>query len=354
MGERKYVARVSTLTLAVIICACVAAPAQHQSEHQSQRQAQGVRAAPARTNARLTGVYRLNPERSDKLYTVVSGASSTLPFGEQQRFFIDLTARLTPPDQLAIERRGELINIASSRAPRTAFRADGRERVERTADGAARVWAAIEGDGFVMMSRAENRESYRVTFTPIEGGRALRVTRHITSRELSQPVVIQSLYDKISDVAQWGIYGEPAGGPAIAAVVSQRGSDQLEQDQAEVLRRALDAWIGATNARDIRWQMSFYAPKLAAFYLTRNTPREAVRTEKARIFGAATLIDINAAEPEIVFLEGGTAAIMRFRKRYRIEGGRHGRRGEVIQELRWRRTGDGWKIYSERDIRVIR
>jgi hypothetical protein len=45
---------------------------------------------------------------------------------------------------------------------------------------------------------------------------------------------------------------------------------------------------------------------------------------------------------------------MRFRKRYEIEGGPAARRGEVVQELRWRRADDGWKIYSERDIRVIR
>ena len=44
---------------------------------------------------------------------------------------------------------------------------------------------------------------------------------------------------------------------------------------------------------------------------------------------------------------------MRFRKKYNIEGGGHERRGEVLQELRWRRTKDGWKIVSERDLRVI-
>jgi hypothetical protein len=40
---------------------------------------------------------------------------------------------------------------------------------------------------------------------------------------------------------------------------------------------------------------------------------------------------------------------MRFRKRYRIDE----RGGEVLQELRWRRTDSGWRIVSERDLRVI-
>jgi hypothetical protein len=47
---------------------------------------------------------------------------------------------------------------------------------------------------------------------------------------------------------------------------------------------------------------------------------------------------------------------MRFRKQYESGGSRGGRRrsGEVIQELRWRRTAEGWKIFSERDVRVLR
>ena len=44
---------------------------------------------------------------------------------------------------------------------------------------------------------------------------------------------------------------------------------------------------------------------------------------------------------------------MRFRKKYAIEGGGEDRHGEVLQELRWERTDDGWKIVSERDLRVI-
>jgi hypothetical protein len=44
---------------------------------------------------------------------------------------------------------------------------------------------------------------------------------------------------------------------------------------------------------------------------------------------------------------------MRFRKKYAIQGGGEDRRVEVVQELRWRRTGDRWKIVSERDLGVI-
>lgn len=306
-------------------------------------------------DASLTGVYRINTEKSDRLYSVVSNASSNLPFGEQQRFFIDLTVRLTPPDQLAIRRTGSRIEIASSRAPRTTFDADGRERVERTARGVSRERNSLAGASLVLSSASADGESYRVTFTPFDGGRELRVTRRISSAELNQPLVIESVYDRVSTVADWGVYGEPSkAGPAVAGLVGAGAGAREERGQADALRSSLQAWVSATNEKDIGGQMNFYMPTLLAYYLTRNTPRDAVRAEKARVFALATSVNIDADEPEIVFLEQGRAAVMRFRKRYAIEGGRAARRGEVVQELRWRRTDAGWKIYSERDIRVIR
>ena len=130
-------------------------------------------------------------------------------------------------------------------------------------------------------------------------------------------------------------------------------SDPQGGEAHETLRGALDEWIAATNARDIQRQMGFYNQKVNAFYLTRNVPREAVHAEKSRVFGRAERIDIKAAAPGIRLSRDGRTATMRFRKKYAIEGGGEDRRGEVVQELRWQRTDDGWKIVSERDLRVI-
>jgi ketosteroid isomerase-like protein len=118
------------------------------------------------------------------------------------------------------------------------------------------------------------------------------------------------------------------------------------------LRAALGGWIAATNSRDVGRQMSFYAPTVEAFYLARNAPRESVRAEKARLFARASAVNIEAASPEIRLSPDGRTAVMRFRKRYRIDGA-DSRAGEVLQELRWRRTDTGWKIVSERDLRVL-
>ncbi len=129
-----------------------------------------------------------------------------------------------------------------------------------------------------------------------------------------------------------------------------------DADSQAALRGALDEWIAATNARDLSKQMSFYNPTVNSFYLSRNTSREAVRAEKARVLGAASAVDVSAGAPDIKLSRDGRTATMRFRKKYAIGGGGGGgeRRGEVLQELRWQHTREGWKIVSERDLRVIR
>lgn len=308
----------------------------------------------------LTGVYRIDLAASDKLYSVVAGASSNVPFRDQQRFFIDLAVRFTPPDLLAIEQRGRQISLGSSRAAKMTFAADGVPRTTRAADGrAVRVRFGMEGNKLVFTSSGKTEDNFSIVFESIDDGRRLRVVRRIEAEGLDQPLTITSIYNKVSDVARWELYGEaPASTVAVArqpeanrgVAVSSPADDAAP---AGLLRSALVEWIDATNKRDIEKQMTFYVPRLRAYYLTRNTSRDFVRDEKQRVFANASLIDVRAEEPEIIFQNGGRLAIMRYRKRYRIENGRNSRRGQVIQELRWERTPEGWRIFSERDIRVL-
>ncbi|HEX8129001.1 MAG TPA: hypothetical protein VF527_07865 [Pyrinomonadaceae bacterium] len=361
-----------TIVFVSVLCAALACLGQTASTSPAQRRRtatpppQGAGEAAA-TAAQLTGLYRIDLARSDKLYSVVAGASSNLPFGEQQKFFIDLTVRLTPPDLLAIERRGRRITLASSRAPRIDFDADGIKHSERGGDGQiVNTLAALQrGGGLTVSVSGQSGDKFNVTFEPLEGGRSLRVTRRLNNEQLTQPVLIHSVYEKISGVPQWDIYDAPPRRPdlppARPPVAASPGTTApppppraIERDQAAALRRALDDWIAATNARDIDRQMSFYPPVVRAFYLQRNASRGAVRAEKERVFLRAQTIDVRADAPELIFQDGGRAAVMRFRKTYAIKGGGQTRRGEVIQELRWQLTPQGWKIYSERDVRVIR
>src|SRR5215213_4970760 len=157
----------------------------------------------------LNGLYRIDFERSDPLYSVLEGATSNVPFGEQQQFFIDLSVRLAPPDLLAIECREKRISLASSRASRVEFTADGVTRNARASNGDSvrtRIW--LDQSGLVFTSSGGSSDSVNFNFVPIDGGRALRVTRRISARELIAPVVIQSVYTKIAGEARWDIFDD--------------------------------------------------------------------------------------------------------------------------------------------------
>lgn len=145
-----------------------------------------------------------------------------------------------------------------------------------------------------------------------------------------------------------------SGGAQPAANVESAADSNVKEagaapDTRAELRASLNEWIAATNARDVGKQMTFYAPNVEAFYLSRNASRAAVREEKSRLFSHARAVDVRASEPEIRLSSDGSKAVMRFRKRYQIDE----RGGEVLQELRWRRTPSGWRIVSERDLQVI-
>ena len=364
-GVAVFITFIFLLCVGVLIC-----------PQQSNAQTPGQVSTPRRSS--LTGVYRIDIPASDKLYSVVAGASSNVPFAEQQRFFIDLAVRLTPPDLLAIEQIGKSVSLGSSRAQRMTFVADGVTRTTRTNDGhQVRVRFAVEDSlgnpRLVFTSSGRTEDNFTVVFESLDNGKRLRVVRRIAAEALDKPLVIRTIYNKVSDVARWELYGEtqiassadPAANPKSNTVAdptkvttpptrpAERRSSAASPADAEVLRGALKDWIAATNNREIDKQMSFYVSRLKAYYLTRNTSRAFVRDEKARVFARASVIDIQAEEPEIVFQDGGNTAVMRYRKKYRIENGRQSRRGQVIQELRWQRVGQEWRIFSERDIRVL-
>jgi hypothetical protein len=132
-----------------------------------------------------------------------------------------------------------------------------------------------------------------------------------------------------------------------------QGTDEAQEKFAS-LRNALDEWIAATNARNLEKLMGFYDARLSVFYLARNVSREFVRAEKARLYQRMDLLDVRAGTPEITINRADGTALMYFRKQYVMTGKGQERSGEVLQQLRWRRLGQEWKIIGERDAQVIR
>jgi serine/threonine protein kinase len=136
-------------------------------------------------------------------------------------------------------------------------------------------------------------------------------------------------------------------------VASEEANEVPGQARAEI-SGALGEWMAATNSGDVAKQMSLYNPHLGAFYRKRDVTRADVQAEKKKLFEQASKIDVRAGDPQITISRDGRTATTRFRKRYAIEGAEDSRHGEVLQELRWVKTENGWKIISERDLKVIR
>ena len=132
--------------------------------------------------------------------------------------------------------------------------------------------------------------------------------------------------------------------------------ERLQESVARIeLVTAAFQWLDATLARDFAAQSAFYPEKMEAFYLWRDVPKAAVLKEKRRVFAEADTIDLRMEPPQILIDPGARSGRMYFRKTYVIRGGgKLTRSGEVLQELRWTKESDGWKITSERDLRVIR
>jgi hypothetical protein len=166
---------------------------------------------------RLTGTYRLDPDRSDDPAATARAVTRNLPAGEQERLRTAVTRRLEAPVSLAIERDGRIITIASSAASRVTFEADGREQIEQSRNARqVRTTATLSGDRLVVSTDGDRAVDYQVTFEPFDNGRSLRVTRRITHEDLRQAVVAKSVYDKTSDTPQWDVYARVRRGAGAA------------------------------------------------------------------------------------------------------------------------------------------
>jgi len=155
---------------------------------------------------RLTGTFKLDSSRSDKPRDKAQRATQNVRSDERQEVADQILARLESPEMLMLQRRGATMTIASSLAPQSTFEADGRERQEQMSNGRwTKVTATLRGEQLVVSSNGYKENDFNVTFDASENDGSLRVRRQIYSDRLTQPVVVDSVYDRTADVAQWSI-----------------------------------------------------------------------------------------------------------------------------------------------------
>jgi len=158
---------------------------------------------------RLTGTFRLDSSRSDNPRDKARRATQNVRPYERQVVTEQILARLESPEMLMVERRGTTMTIASSLAPQSTFEADGRERQEQLPNSrSTRVTATLRGEQLVVSTNGYKEDDFNVTFDATENDNSLRVRRQIYSDRLTQPVVVDSVYNRTADVAEWNVYND--------------------------------------------------------------------------------------------------------------------------------------------------
>jgi hypothetical protein len=153
----------------------------------------------------LTGTYKLDRARSENTRDIAESAIRGNGGAQNNRDAqSDLENKLDAPEQLTIDVRGSQVTLSSSNAPQITFVADGRDRTENLANGKTlRVRSTLRGQELTISSLGGDTD-YTITFVSIENGKALRVTRRITTEYLRQTVFAESIYEKTDATARLG------------------------------------------------------------------------------------------------------------------------------------------------------
>ena len=150
---------------------------------------------------RLDGTYRLNVSQSDDVNAVMDRVRYNSNMRDRQRQ--NLERRLTAPQTIAIETRGNTITMATDFGSQVTLTADGRAITETNNRGRSTTTrVSMSGNTLTIATTGDRNNDYTVTFTPV-GGNRLRVTRSIYLENQNQMVTATAMYDRTGNTANW-------------------------------------------------------------------------------------------------------------------------------------------------------
>lgn len=210
----------------------------------------------------LTGTYRIDATRSDDAAFVSQRAARSVPVRERARLSQDLKEQLEAPTELILDQRGTAVIIATDRSAQTTFEADGQYRSERAPNGGTlRTRATLRDDVLEIRTTGDRNNGSLVTIESIDGGRALRVSRQITDSRVPQPVLVVSVYNKISSVARLDDNGSVNASNARDDDAGLASDDFLIGDGVQIVA-TLDQDLSTKTARDNdRFTMTIRSPR---------------------------------------------------------------------------------------------
>lgn len=151
----------------------------------------------------LTGTYRLNTSLSDNVSTVIDRSLSSYTATQRDNFRRNLERRLASPEMIAIDMNNRTVSMASTNAPQVTFEADGVAKTETNARGRViTTTATATRNNLEINYVGERSNDFFVTFSADRNGQ-LRVTRRIYLEDRNDQITVTSVYDKVSNVAQW-------------------------------------------------------------------------------------------------------------------------------------------------------
>ncbi len=151
----------------------------------------------------ITGTYRLNPNQSDDVTAIVDRAAGSYTTNQRDNFRRNLERRLTPPDVLAIQKRGASVTIASSLSPQITFQTDGTSRTETTQNGRTiKTTANSTYNGIDLSYEGDRVNDFYINFVPVNNNQ-LRVVRRVYLENRNETVTVSSVYDKTDNTAQF-------------------------------------------------------------------------------------------------------------------------------------------------------
>ncbi|HSK71918.1 MAG TPA: hypothetical protein VK892_09505, partial [Pyrinomonadaceae bacterium] len=162
-------------------------------------------------DSRLTGTYRLNVSQSDNVSATIDRAISNINYNANQRERTrgNLERRLTSPETLMIEKRGQQVTLATSTSPQVSFNADGAARSETSNNGrTVQIRAASTMNELTLNYEGDRMNDFYVTFTPMNNGQ-LRISRRVYLENRNETVTVMSVYDKIDQNARWSSANYP-------------------------------------------------------------------------------------------------------------------------------------------------
>jgi hypothetical protein len=178
-------------------------------------------------NRSITGTYRLNTSMSDDVSSVVNRSVGYYSTDQRDRMRRGLERRLTPPDMLAIERNGRTITMSSSIQSQVTFDADGVPHTETNERGRT-VTTTVTSDrnGFAVKTTGDRGNDFTVTFQNDGNGR-LRVTRQFYVENRSETISSTSVYDRMTDRADWSAIIPQTTGPWFENTGSYGGTGEF-------------------------------------------------------------------------------------------------------------------------------